>query len=511
MPGQSQIRSKILHKGLALVIVPCLVDGIFCWQLSEVLARKEELAQSDRKQNLILQHSVSILMQYGTTTTAVANSFFGPGGQMPDETKGRLLKLRDEFNELEKLTSDDPELHRQILAMHQTSQDQLTKFESLEKQSGPAERNIVSFISRLQSGGMIEMFRKAGTNSERVMNMVRGQQIRLDEIRKREAEQQQQLKNLIAYGVIGNFVLALAIGLWFLRNITARLSVLVDNAQRLPKGVELNKRVAGNDELSYLDGALHDAARDLKSASEHRQYLMQMVAHDLRSPLMSAQVALNILVDDRLGELPELAKRQIESLKRNISRLTNLTNDLLTIDKLEAGKLDIAATDLSVADVVDEAISSLADLAKQKKIDLVNECSGFYMKADRGRILQVLTNLISNAIKFAPAETPVVIACSAQNDQVRISVKDSGPGIPESDRETIFSKFYQLNNGTGKGFGLGLAICKLIVEAQNGKISVTSEPGNGSTFWFTLPQSTAAEAFLSQQQLRTIPVSKETA
>jgi signal transduction histidine kinase len=217
--------------------------------------------------------------------------------------------------------------------------------------------------------------------------------------------------------------------------------------------------------------------------------MMQMVAHDLRSPLMSAQVALDILLDKRSGALPEMARRQVQSLRRNISRLTAMTSDLLTIDKLEAGKLDIEVADVDLAFLVEDAAQTLLELARQKDVALSNDCEHWFIRADRGRTLQVMINLVSNAIKFSPASTSVAISAKRENGHVVVSVVDKGPGVRKEDQERIFSKFCQVDKGSGKGFGLGLAICKLIIEAQGGTIGVDSTPGEGSSFWFRIAES----------------------
>jgi signal transduction histidine kinase len=294
---------------------------------------------------------------------------------------------------------------------------------------------------------------------------------------------------MVFYGIVGNSLLALALALLFLTNITNRLAILVENARRLGKQLPLDKRVKGTDELTYLDNVLHEADKELRNSAEQRQYLMQMVAHDLRSPLMSAQVALDLLLDPRAAQLPPLATRQIEALKRNMTRLTSLTNDLLTIDKLEAGKLDLDCATVDVQSFVDEAAQTLLDLARQKAIDLRNECTPISIFVDRGRMLQVLTNLLSNAIKFSPQGAPIVISCTNDAKFATIRVIDKGPGIAAGEQKKIFSKFFQLDGGTGKGFGLGLAICKLITEAHGGTIGVESDGSNGSCFWFKVPMA----------------------
>src|SRR5262249_19628324 len=154
------------------------------------------------------------------------------------------------------------------------------------------------------------------------------------------------------------------------------------------------------------------------------------------------QIALDVLLDPRSGELPQMAQRQVSSLKRNLSRLTALTNDLLTIDKLEAGKLELDLQSVPSRSLVEEAVQTLQDLAQQKKLELHNNCKNEFLQADRGRVLQVLTNLLSNAIKFSPQGGSIVIESAEDAGFVTMKVTDQGPGIPPDDQKNIFSKFF---------------------------------------------------------------------
>jgi len=139
---------------------------------------------------------------------------------------------------------------------------------------------------------------------------------------------------------------------------------------------------------------------------------------------------------------------------------------LLTVDKLEAGKLEITLAKVDLKEAVEESVESLEELAKKRKIRLVNECEpDEIIPVDKMRIGQVLTNLLSNAIKFSPENESIIIKSQRERESITICVIDKGPGIQLEDQERVFEKYAQLENGTGKGFGLGLAICRFIVEA----------------------------------------------
>jgi signal transduction histidine kinase len=296
----------------------------------------------------------------------------------------------------------------------------------------------------------------------------------------------EELNTIITIGFITNVVVAVALTLLYANTLTKRLSTLVENAKRLPKGLPLNKRVSGDDELGYLDSVLHDAAAEMRRLSEHRQSLMEMVAHDLRSPLMSSQIALEILESGKAGELPAIVKRQVDSVSRNVQRTVALVNDLLTVDRLEAGRIQLKLADTHVHGVVEETLQALEHLAKQKNVTLLNRCEDVMVIADSARLLQVMNNLVSNAVHFSPPNCNVEILTRVSGDNVEISVCDQGPGIAVDVQSQLFDKFYQASGKSKLGFGLGLTICKHIVQLHGGKVGVQSEPGKGSRFFFTL-------------------------
>ena len=172
--------------------------------------------------------------------------------------------------------------------------------------------------------------------------------------------------------------------------------------------------------------------------------------------------------------------------------MLSMIGELLELDRLESGSVALEKSELLLSELVKEAFALVGALADKSKIALIDEVNSATVNADKERILQVLVNLISNAIKFSPPESQIVVSSLLQNEETVIRVTDKGRGVPEKFRESIFERFKQVeaNDRSEKGgAGLGLAISKTIVEAHGGKIGVSSELESGSTFWFTLPRS----------------------
>jgi PAS domain S-box-containing protein len=249
-------------------------------------------------------------------------------------------------------------------------------------------------------------------------------------------------------------------------------------------------------------GFLH-LARDVTEKKRYEQRLKELdkmksafvsnVSHELRTPLTAIKASADNMLDRLIGDLNGKQVGYLTRIKSNSDRLARLINDLLDLSTIEAGKIDLRPTKLPLVTLVREAAESLMPMAAEKLINLtvMSADPGVIAWADRDKVIQVLMNLIGNALKFAPTRGKVTIAVARNSAAwMQISVTDTGPGIPAEEVNKVFGRFYQIGQaGTQKtqGTGLGLAISKALVEMHGGKIWVESEAGKGSTFFFTLP------------------------
>ena len=232
---------------------------------------------------------------------------------------------------------------------------------------------------------------------------------------------------------------------------------------------------------------------ELKRLDQAKSEFLSIASHELRTPMTSIKGSLSLLATGVLGSLEAGPMRLIRIAEIETDRLIRLINDILDLAKIEAGKLPLACAWLSWDATVAKTAEGLMGLAHKASVKI--ECYpalGLEVYMDRDRIQQVLTNLISNAIKFSPSGSAVLISVGrAKNGDLLVNVMDHGAGISLVDQELIFHKFRQgssAENPLVKGTGLGLAIAKALVEEHGGTIGVKSEPGHGSTFWFTLPK-----------------------
>ncbi|MBK7746076.1 MAG: CHASE3 domain-containing protein [Candidatus Obscuribacter sp.] len=477
---------KVLHKSLILVLLPLVIQTLFFFELGGVVSRAEQMALAERKQSTVVEQVNWLIAIFMSTSSQLGTYIITGHKNYGKEGRRSLLDLQRQFDELERLLADSPKQLGHVKQMRQLVDVQLRDMEALQPTE---ERDSFSYLwSHMKE--FRETMQEVGQRSGVLMHMISAEKDQLAQMRQEEVKTRQNVKDQIIFGMIFNFVLVAVMLIWFINNITGRLKMLVENARQLPSGQPLVNTVKGDDELAYLDGVLHSASVELRKAAEHRQSLMEMVAHDLRSPLMSCQVSMQILSSDKMPELPPIATRQITSVQNNIKRVVEMVSDLLTIEKLEAGKLELELETIDIQDMVAEAMDSLMALAREKKVTMSNDCASELIQGDRKRLVQVLLNFMSNAIKFSPSGSNISVYSSRQGNIVSIGVEDRGPGLEPEDQEHIFEKFYQAEDGQrSKGFGLGLAICKLLVEAHGGEVGVDSEPGQGSVFWLSLPAS----------------------
>jgi GAF domain-containing protein/anti-sigma regulatory factor (Ser/Thr protein kinase) len=259
--------------------------------------------------------------------------------------------------------------------------------------------------------------------------------------------------------------------------------------------VDLIKTFAAQSALAIQNARLfheiEDKSRQLEEASQHKSQFLANMSHELRTPLNAILGYTELMADGAYGEPSEKMLGILKRLEANGRHLLGLINDVLDLSKIEAGQLVLELSDYSVQDIAQTVRSTLEPLAADKKLAFKLELGRDLPPGhgDGRRLTQVLINLVGNAIKFTDAGE-VAIKAEAHNGSFHVSVRDAGPGISSADQARLFQEFQQADNAITKkkgGTGLGLAISKRIIEMHGGQIWVESQPGQGSTFTFTLP------------------------
>jgi signal transduction histidine kinase len=300
----------------------------------------------------------------------------------------------------------------------------------------------------------------------------------------------------VAAGAVG---LALLLGFllsWLvvgpIRRIGTRLAGIAsgdfEEHVAVPSRDELGELAANvnrmNDELSRL-------YRELEEASRHKSEFLANVSHELRTPLNAVIGFAQLLRERLVGELNETQEQYLDDILESAYHLLALINDILDLSKIESGKLDLEIAPFSLVDALDRGVTMLRDRAEKSGVQLVldTDPEADAVEGDERRILQVIFNLVSNAVKFTPSGGTVDVRSARRSDEVLVSVADTGPGIAPDDQERIFEEFEQTSIGAShdEGTGLGLPLSRRLIELHQGRLWVESEPGRGATFTFVLP------------------------
>ncbi|MDX1985660.1 MAG: HAMP domain-containing sensor histidine kinase [Candidatus Obscuribacter sp.] len=301
-----------------------------------------------------------------------------------------------------------------------------------------------------------------------------------------------ELANKIALGgILANLLIATLLTILFYRSTTKRLYQILKNTLRLEQRKTLMPpQSAGNDEIAQLEQTFYEVGTRLLRMEETKQELIAMVSHDLRSPLTYQAGVLRLLSDGVLGELTATGSEQIDKAEKSLGRLVRMINDILDIEKLDAGMLSLKMEKHNLKEIIEEAANLFEWVARDKEITLTWECRAGCYLIDGDRLLQVIVNLVGNALKFTDKGGEVKISAREEKLGFSICVSDNGKGIPESHISKVFDRFQQVNQGDNaerRGYGLGLSICKALVEAQGGNIEATSKVGVGSSFEVYIP------------------------
>lgn len=236
---------------------------------------------------------------------------------------------------------------------------------------------------------------------------------------------------------------------------------------------------------------IHDVTH-MRETEKLKQEFVSIVSHELRTPLTSIRGSLSLLLANVAGQLPDRMKSLLQIANNNTERLIRLINDILDVEKIEAGKMEFKCKNVSITDIIQTAIQDVTPLAERNEVGIHFDYVGDELVyADFDKLVQVMVNLLSNAIRFSAPGQTVTVKVLPSATMTRVSVIDQGPGIPQDFRKRIFQKFSQAGNVNARktgGTGLGLSISKAIVEKHGGTINFESIPNQLTSFYFDLPK-----------------------
>jgi len=279
--------------------------------------------------------------------------------------------------------------------------------------------------------------------------------------------------------------------------LNQRVERIVCNRQGRELQVEMTARLAGGADTTFFSVFMRDIALR-KKVEQMKNELVATVSHELRTPLTSMRASLSLLATGAVGGVPDEAGELIDIAYRHCERLVRLVNDMLDVQKIESGKVQLACRDQPLLPLLEDAAGAMRGHAREAGVRIDCGCESgaaeLHAEVDADRLTQVLTNLLSNAIKFSADGATVELRLVRHGDGVRISVLDRGPGIPENFRDRIFQRFAQSDEEAARrqGSGLGLSISRDIVEGHGGRLDFMDRERGGTVFHVDLPSSSAA-------------------
>lgn len=289
-------------------------------------------------------------------------------------------------------------------------------------------------------------------------------------------------------------LLAVLVGIAFAWRLSAPLKRLEGAAHQVSQGnLEQRVLVEGSDEVANVARAFNEMATNLQCARQVQQHMIADIAHELRTPLSVLQGNLQAILED----VYPLEKAEIATIYDETLVLSRLVNDLRELARAEARQLSLDMQPVDVLQLVGHSTALFVELASETGVQMTASIVGDIplVLADTNRVQQVLHNLLSNALRHTPSNGTINVRVETVGgdgrEQVRVSVTDSGPGIPAEHLPHVFDRFWRADAARSRdqgGSGLGLAIARQLVEAQGGQIGVESSVGKGSCFWFTLPR-----------------------
>ena len=299
--------------------------------------------------------------------------------------------------------------------------------------------------------------------------------------------------------------IAIALGAFFSEALSRRITALNETVQEVSeKGLGPRAEVTGGDEIAQLAqafnvmaGQLEDTARKQQELEDLRRDLIAWTGHDLQTPLASVRAIVEALADGVVDD-PETSKRYLQTAKREIGALSSLIDSLFEMATLDAGGLELDLMPNSLSDLISDTLESFSALAQEKDIKLAGEVGQGVdpVMMDTQRIGRVLNNLVGNALRHTPSGGEVSMSAQNEDNLVVVLVRDSGPGLEETDLPFVFDRFYRGEKSRSRktgGAGLGLAIAKGFVEAHGGEMQAWSVPEGGAAFQFSLPKNGPAE------------------
>lgn len=472
------------QKALILVVLPLSFEVVFLMTLWYMI--QQSLLQSQEK-----EHSRVMIAQADTAIRQVADAagslgafHFSHNQEFLRRYAERVQLAHDAMNLLHKTARSDNKREQETLKRFDTVANEI--FSCMDESKALLEGGESQSTQQIRIMNAIPQLRK--TFDELVDHQLL---IHPDILKESQSSNMrlQAIMTAIVLGILGNIAIAVSLTIYFNTGTTQRLKQLMTNTVLLAKHEEIMPCLEGSDEIAQLDGFFHRMANQLREIEKLKEELMAMVSHDLRTPISSTLAFVDMLLEGAYKAPSKECDAAAVRVQASMKRLLMLVNDLLDLEKIQSGRFSLTLSDTNLKRIIGRSLDSMEGTAQAAQVTIdTSDISDVPLHADEDRLVQVVVNLVANAVKFSPKDGTVFVSGTMHDKAAKLSVRDQGPGVPDVLRDKIFEPFEQGATKQAKGgFGLGLAICKKIVDAHHGRIFVEPAKEGGSVFIVELP------------------------
>ncbi len=482
---------KLRHQISLLLLIPLVLQLITTIMIFATYARIDEVAKRESIAKKVVNNCKDAQALLGQIALVVVAPGFFQSASDIDHLAPLSKKLSRSLAQLQDLSRNNPKAAKLTTRLSANVDRLVRDIKDLAGSYSTSENRLIHSVY-LEGTDFIE-------STKVLFDTVLFEVIELGEIYGPEAQEfspasvaaRRDIRTAVLFAVFANVLLVIALAVVINKKTLARLEMLMANMAHFAEGSVIHSKLDGQDEIAELDAAFQKMAHQRNRLDEIRKSMRAMVSHDLRSPLTAISLGLEVILDDS-DLLPNEITKRVKRLYSEAGRLKRLADTLLDIEKIEDGTIEVHVSESVCAEIVETAVNALSSQIERKKLTIETSLSNAVLcKCDQERTIQILVNLISNAIKFSPPQSKITInAISKHSELVRFEVIDEGPGVPHDKVGELFNKFSQLDQPSEirkEGSGLGLYICKMLTSAQNGQIGYDAGVERGSCFWLELP------------------------
>ena len=484
-----QIKPKTIYaKGLILIAIPLCVELVFGITMFTLQRYYQSKLDRERNATEIIFHANELWVNC-TQLMYVKGYFCFFGGPRPP-LEEKMAHLMEGYRLLKKLVADDrtqtANLDRMWLL---TNQSLAVGKELVPLASGhSASAKMAALASNIRAMSKVEHFVDAMTPA---LKSFRAPEFLRSSEAGPEIEKSTRLVDTVVLGSLAaSTLVALLLFTYFIRSINRGVNVVIEHTERFKQGKELEAPSGRTDELAQVDTAFHEMAAEIKEAMRAKQAIVSMISHDLRSPLTSVLGYFSSLTSGILGDASPQTIAGAEKCEKEVERLILLINDLLDLDKIDAGKFEMRFKAVSVEKIIDQAINNVSPAAEEKGVTIHGADSSAQILADPDRIVRAVANVLSTAIRLSPPGNFIETGVAESNGKVEVKVTSAGGSISQEALTSLFDRYQQ----SGADLRLDLPISQEIVKLHGGEIGAAPNDGKGISFWMLLPSPAPAAA-----------------